>query len=304
MELFTFYMRVFPLFVNLSLGWLLGKHFQVSKESVAKILIYFATPVIVFNAIYSTPIPPQLILLPFVSYGVCFIVSHLFLLIGKYVLKDSRANLLAFSVGNGNTGYFGIPLVLALFGDNFINTYIFANLGVILYENTFGVYLISRGHYTVKQSLMKLAKLPILYALIAGLIAKYSGLNLGEIYNGFVLNYRGTYATLGVMLVGIALSQIEKIEFDKMFISLSLVAKFLVWPIIMFSFIALDRNMLHLFNDQIYQILLIQAIVPLPGNAVAFASLLKVHPEKAAVTVFISTIFALIYIPLFISVFF
>jgi malate permease and related proteins len=304
MELFTFYARIFPLFLNIILGWILGRYFQVSRESIAKILIYFATPIIVFNATYSTPISSSTLLLPALVYIFCLIVSHLFLWIGKMTLKDNRANLLAFGVGDGNTGYFGIPLVLALFGDQFINTYIFATLGIILYENTFGIYLISRGNYSIKESLLKLVKLPIIYGLIGGFIVKFAGIELGDIYSGFVLNYRGMYATLGVMLIGVALSQVQRITIDKRFIVLNLIAKFFVWPVLMLTYIYFDKNIFHLFNAEIYKILLIISIVPLPGNAVAYASLLKIHPEKAAIAVFISTIFALIYIPIFINLFF
>jgi malate permease and related proteins len=39
------------------------------------------------------------------------------------------------------------------------------------------------------------------------------------------------------------------------------------------------------------------AIVPLAANTVALATELKVHPERAAIAVLLSTLFALFYIP-------
>jgi len=46
------------------------------------------------------------------------------------------------------------------------------------------------------------------------------------------------------------------------------------------------------------------SIFPIAANKVAFATELKVHPEKAALTVFLSTLFALFYIPLVVSLLF
>jgi len=40
------------------------------------------------------------------------------------------------------------------------------------------------------------------------------------------------------------------------------------------------------------------AIMPLPANAVAYALQLNVQPDKTSTLVFLSTVFALFYIPL------
>jgi predicted permease len=39
------------------------------------------------------------------------------------------------------------------------------------------------------------------------------------------------------------------------------------------------------------------SIVPIAADTVVFATEFKSHPQKVAITVFLSTIFALIYIP-------
>jgi predicted permease len=43
------------------------------------------------------------------------------------------------------------------------------------------------------------------------------------------------------------------------------------------------------------------AIVPIAANTVAYASFLKAEPERAALIVFTSTIFAIVYIPMMVS---
>jgi predicted permease len=68
--------------------------------------------------------------------------------------------------------------------------------------------------------------------------------------------------------------------------------------------ILIDIRWLHLFNPLIYHVLALLAIVPLAANTVAYATQLNAHPEKAAVTVLASTLWALIYIPLIMSLLF
>jgi predicted permease len=50
-------------------------------------------------------------------------------------------------------------------------------------------------------------------------------------------------------------------------------------------------------------VLLVLSIVPIASNTVAFATKLRAHPEKAAFTVMLSTLVALVYIPVFVYLF-
>jgi predicted permease len=43
--------------------------------------------------------------------------------------------------------------------------------------------------------------------------------------------------------------------------------------------------------------------MPLAGNTVAFAAHYRIHPEKAATTVFFSMFIGLVYIPVFVALF-
>ena len=51
------------------------------------------------------------------------------------------------------------------------------------------------------------------------------------------------------------------------------------------------------------KVLLVASITPLAANTVVFATELKTHPKKASFAVFLSTIFALLYIPVFVALF-
>ena len=98
-------------------------------------------------------------------------------------------------------------------------------------------------------------------------------------------------------IIGLGLSQATRQAWDTKFVSLSFLAKFLIWPGIVFIVLMIDTLYLHFYSSAIHQVLTILAFVPLAANTVVVASQLKAQPEKATIAVLISTIFALFLIP-------
>ena len=102
-----------------------------------------------------------------------------------------------------------------------------------------------------------------------------------------------------MMLIGIGLSELKLNHLDLKFLTLSLLAKFVIWTLLITGLIIIDKTFLALFSEEIHQMMFLLSIVPLAANAVAFSSELKINPEKASLAVFTSTVIALFYIPLF-----
>lgn len=78
---------------------------------------------------------------------------------------------------------------------------------------------------------------------------------------------------------------------------LGIFTKFLIWPLVMFVLVYVDKNWTGLLNDALYKVMFVFAIVPLAANAVSMAVLLKAAPEKASLAVLLSTLFSLFSIP-------
>ena len=304
MHLFlTLFIKIIPLYILIALGFIAGKKLNAKKETIASILIYIIVPVIVFNSITSAKINFELLLLPLIFFMCCSGMGLTFYAIGKHFFKDSTRNILAFTAGTANTGYFGIPVAIELFGEESLTTVIMCILGFTIFENTIGFFLTARGSHTVKDSIKRLLKLPTIYAFITGLIVNWLGIKFGHNYETFTKNFIGAYTVTGMMLIGLALSDMKSFKPDIRFVSLSLIAKFIVWPLMILIIIFIDQNFIHLFDLSIYRIMMLMAVVPLAANTVAFATELKAQPEKASFAVFVSTIIALIYIPLLTALF-
>ncbi|HRH94225.1 MAG TPA: AEC family transporter, partial [Candidatus Peribacteria bacterium] len=90
---------------------------------------------------------------------------------------------------------------------------------------------------------------------------------------------------------------------DYAFFCLCFVAKFIVWPVVTGLIILADLSVFHLYSPVIHKVMILLSVTPLAANTVVLATALKAQPEKAALAVLLSTVFALFFIPL-VSVFF
>ena len=126
---------------------------------------------------------------------------------------------------------------------------------------------------------------------------------MGAIYFDMAKNFNGAFVILGMMIIGLGLADIKDFEFDFKFIGLSLFIKFFVWPLIILIIILLDNYTFKIYDHNLYKILILMAIVPVATNIVSYATILKAQPEKLSLVVFISTLFALFYVPLLSALF-
>jgi malate permease and related proteins len=304
MEVFyTLLVKLIPLYLIILLGFIASKKLKAQKETISAILIYIIAPVVIFAGTSQAELNLAILSLPLVFFLTCCLFCFIFYYFGKYFYPDdSTRNILAFTAGTGNTGYFGLPVTLMLFGEQAFSIAVLAILGFILYENTLGFFITARGHHTASEALMKVIKLPTIYAFLLGILVNYLQLDLGLVVQSTVDLFKGAYSVLGMMIIGMGLAGVSLSYFDKKFLGLSFFAKFIIWPLFIFGIILLDRSYLNFFNEEIYEVMLLMSIVPLAANTVALATELKVQPEKAAIAVMLSTMFALIFIPLVSSI--
>ena len=257
-----------------------------------------------FSATLSVKIDMSILFLPVFFYVFCSAIAFITLYVFRKSWSDPSGNILAFSAGTGNTGYFGIPLAIIFFPPYLADIYIFTVLASLLYESTTGFYVTAKGNFTVKESFHKMLKLPILYAFILGVIFNLLGVVIPEEVSSYTAQFKGAYGILGMMMLGMGLVGLKKgSDLDVKFISINFTMKFIFWPLAILGVIYLDRNFYMFLNEDLYKVMFLFAIVPLAGNTVTLAVLLNAKPEKASFTVLLSTIVSIIYIPIVLALY-
>lgn len=301
---FSLLTKIFPLYILILLGFIAGKKLNAKKETIASVLIYVIVPVVTFNSVATIELTPSLLLLPLIFFICCSCMCLLFYRIGGILFKDNTKNLLALAAGTANTGYFGLPIAIELFGEEVIGLMIIAMLGFTVFENSLGFFMIAKGSHTPREALTRLSKLPTIYAFMAGLLINILNIQLGSVYLSFSKNFIGSYSVLGMMLIGMGLSDVKGFKFDFKFLLSAFTAKFVVWPLLIATLIFIDVKFLNIFSSPVHKIMFLLSIVPMAANLVAFSTELKAQPEKASLAVFLSTLIALILIPLFTTLFY
>ncbi|HEX9972098.1 MAG TPA: AEC family transporter [bacterium] len=290
--------KLIPLYLVILLGYLVGRYSEINQKTISNLLINLISPVITFGYIAQSPFNYSTIAIPITSFLIGMTIGFSFYYLSKAIFKDSTANLVALAASTGNIGYFGIPLFVMLFGDEGLGSYMLAVTGYLFYDYTVGYYFIARGHYNIRASVKHVAKLPPMYATLAGLIFSLMHLSVPPLFSDLLVNFRGAFVVLGTLLVGTSISRLRIESIDWKYLLVTFAGKFLAFPLLAFLIITIDRTILHFYHPVYYHILFIFSVVPLMVNVVIFASHLDVQPEKAAAAVFISTIFALFYIPI------
>ena len=174
-------------------------------------------------------------------------------------------------------------------------------LGTTLHENSIGFYLAARGRYSVHDCLLKVARLPSLYAFFLAVALNLNGVAIGELFEPLFINLRGAYSVFGMMIIGMSILSFRGLAGNIRFTALAFFGKFIVWPLIAVAFWWLDSHGPQIYNLDVYRAIFLISITPIAANTVVIATLLDLAPAQVAGTALLSTVVALVYIPFMIA---
>lgn len=296
--IFLLVINIIPLYILISLGFLAGKYLEVNLPSIATIAIYILSPIVNFGALAQMNFIPEHIALPFIFFAGSALIGFISFNVAQKVWGNNMANLIGMGSVTGNTMYFGLPLILVLLGPEWVGVYALLNLGISISEISLGYYFGARGDATIKGAVLKVLKLPTIHAIYLGLLYNYSNLPLPQVFIQYWNYAIGAWILIGMMIIGVALSKQSKLEVDFKLLASMFIPKFILWPLFGLAVIIIDSLYFQAFRTETHQMLAIICAVPLAGNLVAYAATLKLHPEKAATAVLISTILGIFTVPL------
>lgn len=288
--------KLLPLYVTMGAGYGLQRATGDLMRALALLQIYFLAPIVVLTNVMKLDVEPSMLGLPLVFTFISVMIAT----ITRFALRHGDQNVMPAIVqasGTANTGYLGIPVATILFPPEILPLYIFVMVGGIIYESSVGYYYIARSRFSPMDALKKLATLPVLYALILGLVLGHFNVTVPEMWQGFIQNIMGAYVIIGALIIGYGIAMVKTWKFDWAFLSTILAIKHAVWPAVMIAVIMLDTAYLQWFTPDFHKILLLFAILPLAANTAAFAALFNIAPERSATAVALSTILSLILIP-------
>ena len=278
---------ILGIYIFILLGFIAKKTFkeQIDDKTITLINVYFLQVFLTFWGLLIRPVNISILYAPSIYFGIIILVLIFAIILAKRFFKDKKEYSISIVAALiGNTGNLGIPLGIAIFGEESIPYTTVINLVNVFIVYTIGVYYYSRGSYDIKTSLKNIVKLPILWAALFAIILSANNYKPDEAIMKTLM--MGAYAsmTMQLFLFGIYLYGVKIKEISKTLMIWVMSFKFLLLPII--TFIVLYFMYL---DTMIKGIIFIELLMPLAIANVNFASLYDCKPKLVTALVFISS---------------
>ncbi len=275
------------------LGLIAKKIFQEQMDSKTLTIfsVYFLQPFVAMWGFSTAKLSIEHGYVVLYYFGIIFILLTPTLFIAKRLFDDPKKRAI-FSIAGfvGNTGNIGIPLGIALFGESSVIYTTLINIANVFVVYILGVYIYSRGSFSIRESLKNIIKIPIIPASIIAILINIYGLDFPKQIENLLK--MGAYGgiVLQLFLLGTFLYGIKITELDRRLLVGTLSQKFLIVPLM--TLILLQFTNLSIYTKEI---IFMEMITPLAVANINLASLYDCKPKSVSTLILISTI---VFIPI------
>ncbi len=286
--------NVVGIYIFIAMGFIAKKSFKerIDDKTITLINVYFLQVFLTFWGLLSHPIDINILLAPSIYLLIAAVVLFFSAFVAKKIFYEQKSYSIAtVSAIITNTGNLGIPINIAIFGEQSIPYTTMINLANVFIVHTIGVYYYSRGEFSTKESLLNIAKLPILYAATIAIIISSLHISIDSAILELLKMGAYTSIVMQLLLFGIYLNSAKIKELD---LKLNLWVngmKLLAVPLI--SFVLLG------FFDLpklVKGVIFLELLMPLAIANINIASLFNCKPQELSALVFISSLIFLVAI--------
>ncbi len=289
------------LILCLSIGYLLARFKPNFSQAIARPLVNFGIPISLMGIVLKAGLALPLLeasAIALVAIGLVMTILNCIPILKRYI----PSQVLKLGSGFGNTGYFGIPVSLALLPNQALIYSIGFDLGATLIIWSIGPLLLSnnskqlKGKEYWKMLIKAFANSPAIKGLIGALLI--SSMPWREKITSLLWIPSRIVLVLALVVVGMHLSWLKTSTFSTVMsqvrsIKTSLFVKLIGLPSLMFS-ICLLLRVPNIMRDA----LVLQAAAPTAISILLIAQGQYQDERKATSLVIFSTITALITIPI------
>jgi len=258
--------------------------------------LYLMSPVLVFRTFYTTTFTMTYVYMILYTFALCFsliLVVYLIAFIRKYSVKETCGMILASSfMNNGN---YGTPVVLILFGAAGLDYAIILMVIQQLVMCTVGVYYAAKGSAEgdgVRAAIRAVKRMPMVYGAILGFLLQTFQIKLGNSMTQAIDMVADAAIPTVMIVLGMQLAKISIKNFEREKVSLSLLTKLAISPVIAY--------LITLFlpvDEMIKQIMIIMAAMPTAANTTMYALQFDTEPEFVSSATLVSTTLSLATLP-------
>ncbi|SET16673.1 hypothetical protein SAMN05660297_01568 [Natronincola peptidivorans] len=237
------------------------------------------------------------LIIPFLSIGICFMIS---ILLSYFFVEKNKRGIFQTMFTAANTVFIGIPVNIALFGEDSIPYALLYYVANTLFFWTIGVMKISGDGGKVKENIFSIATAksllsPPIIGFVIGIVLVILEIRL-PIFLIDTSRYLGNLTTpLSLLFIGMTF---HSVDFSKIVLStdgiLLFLGRFLISPLIVYGlsiYFPIPSLMLKVF--------IIQAAMPILAQAAIVAKAYEGDYEYATVMITLTTIASAFIIPIY-----
>jgi malate permease and related proteins len=245
--------NIIPIFLLISLGFLLSKKFDLHIFSLSKLMFYLFVPPFIFVNLYTTEL--KLNMLSVLLCGILLLITND--MIARIVAKIRKydvgiTNAFKNSIMFNNSGNIGVSLITLIFGSApfvidgktpYLNEAITAQIMILVLQNisvnTLGFYNAGRANSSMKDSIKTILRMPAIYVIPLALIFKTMQIDITTTPVWPTLEYlKNGLVPMALITLGV---QLSKTSFDlkNPDIHLSVFIKLIISPLLALIYIHL-----------------------------------------------------------------
>ena len=288
---------VLPAFLIFGAGFIGQKLLKLDIKSISTMSLYLMLPFLTFDTFYSNQLNVEYFYMFLFTCLLALIMMTLTVLFGFFIKAD-KTQMSAMLLGTifPNSGNYGAPVAMFAFGAmGFQYAVIFMVIHAFL-MNTIGIFIASYGSEkttSIKDSLMRVIKMPVLYGFLFGVLLQLLHIELpSTIQDGISLVGSASIPTV-MLILGMQLAEIKPQKFELKYVNTVTIFRMLISPLLAVVLV----NFMPV-NDMIKNVYILLAAMPIAANTTLLAVQFNVKPDLTSFTTLVTTLLSLVTIPL------
>lgn len=295
-----FFWILFPIFSIFVVGFIAQKILRFDIQNLSKMSLYVLSPFLAFRTFYTHELTFDYVYLAFYVFALCLglvLIISLWSKLMKY--SESVRCGMILSACFMNNGNYGVPVILMFFGAQGFDLAIILLVLQQVVMSTIGIYYAAKGSdrqseaSSMKYALIRVIKMPVAYGALLGIIFQLIHIPMSDSVMKSISMIGDSSIVVIMIILGMQLAMIQIKEIDLPKLSISLIVKMVISPILAYGLV------MFLPLPETYKtILIILAAMPAAANTTLQAVFFNTQPKLVSSSTFISTILSLITLPI------
>jgi malate permease and related proteins len=213
---------ILPPLLVMAAGFVLERLVGIDPKAISRVALYILTPCLIFSSLMESKVGGgefgQIALFVVTFTVLLWAVDWAVARLMRFDQKQTNAFMLATLFSN--CGNYGLAVILFAFGQQGLERGLAYFVVSAILTHTLAAYFASRGNYSVKQSILNVFRLPLVYAVSLGLVLRLVGVSVPEPIMRAINLPRTAAIPMMQLLLGIQLARISK-KLDLRFVGVS-----------------------------------------------------------------------------------